>query len=171
MNQHKMFKTFRERGECRTAFYGAGPGAWIQDFEALGRLRALRRRSAVGTVHSPRTVKPTACRVSTGYFCEFKPTYFSAPYTPKQVDFFLAYVIPQDVWYIIPAPVLIGPPQKQAAMLCPIRLTRKNRYRYEQIREAWNLLLPVQEKRSSRSKPKSKLRQKPQSSQRPRRRV
>src|SRR5262249_60961670 len=48
-------------------------------------------------------VKSTTVRTGTGYFCQFKPNYYrKQDYTIQQIDIFAAYVIPQDVWYLIP---------------------------------------------------------------------
>ena len=87
-------------------------------------------------------VKSTTCRTGSGYLCQFKPNYFTEPYKLSQIDFFAAYVIPQDVWYVIPARILISGIRKEAIMLHPMRPLRKNRYRYERFREAWKLLRP-----------------------------
>jgi hypothetical protein len=40
------------------------------------------------------------------YLCQVKPNAHSKPYTLKQIDFLAAYVIPADVWHLIPAAVL-----------------------------------------------------------------
>jgi len=93
-------------------------------------------------------VKSTSCRVGTGYFCQFKPNYLGPPYTLKQLDFFAAYVILQDAWYLIPAHILLGRERKQGLMLFPMQPLKKNRYRYESYREAWPLLTPRQPKRN-----------------------
>ena len=53
-------------------------------------------------------VKLTDRRTQYGYLCQFKPNAHSNSYTLKQVDFFAAYVIPRDVWYLIPAGILLG---------------------------------------------------------------
>ncbi len=97
-------------------------------------------------------VKSTSCRVGTGYFCQFKPNYFSDPYTLDQLDFFAAYVIMQNAWYLIPAPLLLsGPHLKQGLMLFPMQPLKKNRYLYEGYKEAWPLLRPTQ-----RAKPRTR---------------
>jgi hypothetical protein len=65
----------------------------------------------------------------------------------KQVDFFAAYVIPEDVWYLIPAAVLLRGTQKKALTLLPAKPKHPERYKCECYREAWVLLLPEEEKR------------------------
>ena len=83
-------------------------------------------------------VKSTTHRVGTGYRCEFEPNRMSEPYTLEQLEFFAAYIIPQETWYIIPAPVLVnGDHLKKGPMLFPMQPLKKNRYLYEGYREAW----------------------------------
>ena len=90
-------------------------------------------------------VKSTDCRTEYGYLCQFKPNANSKPYTLKQIDFFAAYVIPADVWYVIPAPVLLRGRQKKAVTLLPAKPRHPERYKCEGYREAWGLLLPDKE--------------------------
>jgi hypothetical protein len=56
------------------------------------------------------------------------------PYTPAQIDFFAAYVIPQDVFYIIPLAVTNNQPY---ILLTPHRQNSK----YAKYKEAWHLLM------------------------------
>jgi long-subunit fatty acid transport protein len=55
-------------------------------------------------------------------------------YTPADIDVLAAYVIPEDTWYLIPvgafAPV-------KSIHLCPGRVSKR---RFEQYREAWEVL-------------------------------
>jgi hypothetical protein len=80
-------------------------------------------------------VKSTACRSGDGYQCSIQPPPgVSKRYTAEQVDFFAAFVIPEDVWYILPA---------QAALHLASRIQLspdcKNQ-RYACYKEAWHLL-------------------------------
>ena len=77
-------------------------------------------------------VKSTTCMSEGSYICNFRPG--GRPYTQKQIDFFAVYVIPEDVWYIIPART--GLRIKQNIRLRP---HRKN-HKHERYREAWELL-------------------------------
>jgi hypothetical protein len=88
-------------------------------------------------------VKSTDCRTQYGYLCQFKPNAHSKPYTLKQVDFFAAYVIPEDAWYLIPAAVLLRGKRKKAVTLLPAAPRHPERYKCEGYREAWELLLPA----------------------------
>ena len=63
----------------------------------------------------------------------------SGPYGPNQIDFVAAYIIPLDIWYIIPAHVFEG---QYHIHLSPHRENRK----YAPYREAWDLLRGKQSK-------------------------
>jgi hypothetical protein len=67
------------------------------------------------------------------------------PYTLATIDFFAAYVITQDAWYLIPARVLLGKVRKERLTLCPMQRAKADRYSYECYREAWRLLRPKPE--------------------------
>jgi hypothetical protein len=87
-------------------------------------------------------VKSTTRRLGAGYQCQFKPNYRKKQdYSLDQIDLFAAYVIPEDVWYLIPAGLLLGKRRKTMAMLCPVTPpAKKASYRYECYRESWHLL-------------------------------
>jgi len=55
------------------------------------------------------------------------------PYTPDQIDFIAAYVIPTDTWYILPIRVIEGLPE---ILLNPHPKNAKN----NKYKEAWHLL-------------------------------
>jgi len=55
------------------------------------------------------------------------------PYPPRAFDFYACYVIPEDVWYIIPEKELRG-------MKCVSLCTEDDYAKYEKYREAWHLL-------------------------------
>jgi hypothetical protein len=56
------------------------------------------------------------------------------PYTPAQIDFFAAYVIPVDVFYILPLAATNSQPD---ILLSPHRQNSK----YSPYQEAWHLLM------------------------------
>ena len=152
VNECRLFRTFKERGEwVELRFMTAAVEHGFKVSKPWGDSSPYDVGVESGSRILRVQVKSTACRSGTGYFCQFKPHYLSAPYTLRQVDFFAAYVIPQDVWYVIPARVLLQGRRKEAAMLCPMRPLRKNRYRYERYREAWALL---REKGGKQNSPK-----------------
>jgi hypothetical protein len=144
MDEFKFFKNFKERGEWVEARFMAD--AMRHGYKVLkpwGDSQPYDVALAFGNRIVRVQVKSTSCRTGTGYFCQFKPNYFSDPYTLDQLDFFAACVIPRDAWYLIPARVLLGgPSNKQGLMLHPMQPLKQDRYRYESYREAWPLLTP-----------------------------
>src|SRR5580693_2574611 len=56
-------------------------------------------------------------------------------YTLDEIDFFAAYVIPEDSWFIFPLPHILG---STAVTLSPKR--RRKRHVNDRYREAWHLL-------------------------------
>jgi hypothetical protein len=155
MTKCKGFRTFKERGEwvelqfmaraVRNEFKVSKPwgdsSAYDVGIESGARILRVQ-------------VKSTDCRTQYGYLCQFKPNSHSKPYTLKKVDFFAAYVIPEDVWYLIPAAVLLQGKQKKAFTLLPDKPRHPERYKCEGYREAWGLLLPG-EQRQAKSKSKA----------------
>jgi hypothetical protein len=87
-------------------------------------------------------VKSTTYRMGAGYRCQFMPNHQKRhDYLLKQIDLFGAYVIPADVWYLIPAAVVLGPRRITGVSLSPVTPpAKKKSYCYECYREAWNLL-------------------------------
>ena len=77
-------------------------------------------------------VKCTTYPCGNSYRCHV--TASGVPYAKEQVDFIAAYIIPLDVWYIIPA----GAPGRHMQIL--LSPHRKNT-RYYEYKEAWHLLL------------------------------
>lgn len=144
MDHWKKFKSFKQRGEwVELRFMATAAERGFCVLKPWGDTRPYD----VGIDHGPNflrvQVKSTTCRTGTGYFCQFKPNYFSDPYTLDQLDLFAAYVIMQDTWYLIPARILLGgKARKQGLMLYPMQPLKKNRYSYEHYREAWPLLRP-----------------------------
>jgi hypothetical protein len=84
-------------------------------------------------------VKSTTYRRGTGYYCQFKPHNYKKGYSLKQVDLFAAHVIPANVWYLIPASLLLNS-HITGLMLFPVMPPKRCPYIYEQYREAWHLL-------------------------------
>jgi hypothetical protein len=79
-------------------------------------------------------VKSTIYRIGNAYVCNTRPDDDRRPYTTRQIDFLAAYVIPVDVWYIVPAKVATR--LKGNIWLSP----RKPGHKYEPFMEAWELL-------------------------------
>jgi hypothetical protein len=144
MAKCKGFRNFKERGE------------WV---ELTFMARAIRKRFKVskpwgdsspydvGVEHGAELlrvqVKSTSHRLSNGYQCGLRPNPRKSrrQYSTRKVDFFAAYIVPEDVWYIIPAAVVLKT-KSSCVMLCPVRKQRmrSDSYCYERYREAWPLL-------------------------------
>jgi hypothetical protein len=101
--------------------------------QTLGRFRPLRLPVEHRGKFLRVQVKSTIARFCDGYVCSLKSSR-GQHYTRQQVDFFAVYVIPEDVWYILPAKV--ATPLKGHFMLAPQRKGQK----YEPYMEAWHLL-------------------------------
>ena len=142
MAKCKCFKTFKERGEwvelqfmaraVRKGFKVSKPwgDSSAYDVGVESGVRILRVQ-----------VKSTDCRTEYGYLCQFKPNAHSRPYTLKQIDFFAAYVIPEDGWYLIPAALLLGARHKGGLPLSPVvPPVKRKSYCYECYRGAWGML-------------------------------
>jgi len=142
-NDWDRFSNFKQRGE------------WV---ELQFMARAARLRFAVskpwgdtqpydvGIEHGQNflrvQVKSTTVRSGAGYRCQFMPNHKrNRDYSLNEIDLFAAYVIPEDLWYLIPAVLLLGKRRRFMAMLCPVVPPKKKAsYRYESYREAWSLL-------------------------------
>jgi PD-(D/E)XK endonuclease len=59
----------------------------------------------------------------------------AVPYLPSEVDFLVAYIIPEDTWYIIPLPAI-----RSATSLLFRRRRDRRPGLYDAYREAWRLL-------------------------------
>lgn len=78
-------------------------------------------------------VKSTISRKHNGYIVTIKSR-SQANYTRHQVDFFAIYVIPEDVWYILPAKIITI--LRSNFLLSP----RSPHQKYAAYKEAWHLL-------------------------------
>lgn len=58
-------------------------------------------------------------------------------YTSEEIDFFVAYLVPIDVWYVIPVEKI----KKKSLLFYPYGGDRCGHY--EQYREAWSLMAPA----------------------------
>jgi hypothetical protein len=58
-------------------------------------------------------------------------------YSPSQIDFLVAYVVPEDAWYVIPVSAI-----KNRVCVYFFPHQARNRGRFEKYREAWHLLRP-----------------------------
>ena len=143
MKYWERFTSMKERGEwVELQFMAAAAQRRFAVSKPWGDTRAYD----VGIEHGENflrvQVKSTVVRSGAGYRCQFKPNHMKKhDYSLKDIDLFAAYVIPEEVWYLIPAVLLLGKRRKSMAMLCPVAPPAKKAcYRYESYREAWPLL-------------------------------
>lgn len=142
MERWEKFKSFKCRGEWVELLFMAA--AELHGYHVL-KPWGDSLEYDVAVEHSSGTtrvqVKSSSARNGTGYLCQFRRNYLvREPYSLDEVDIFAMYIIPEEVWYLIPATVILTPPRKLAVTLCPVTPVRKNRYGYERYREAWRLL-------------------------------
>jgi PD-(D/E)XK endonuclease len=137
MTQCKGFRTFKERGEwVELQFMARAVGKGFKVSKPWGDSSAYDVGVECGARILRVQVKSTDCRTQYGYLCQFKPNAHSKPYTLKQIDFLAAYVILADVWYLIPAAVLLRGKQKKAVTILPEKPKHPERYKYEAYRES-----------------------------------
>jgi hypothetical protein len=147
-----IFRTYKERGEWVEAQFVAEalrrghkvlkPWGDSQPFDV-----ALSFGNRIVRVQ----VKSTSFRVGTGYRCQIHTNPNGRRYTPKLLDFFAAYVIPQHTGYLIPAGVLFqGGKQPRGPMLFPMEPIKNDCFHCEGYKEAWGLLRPKPEKKEPR---------------------
>ena len=149
-----VFRTYKERGEWVEArFIAEALRHGYRVLKPWGDSLLFDVAICFGNRIVRVQVKSTTHRVGTGYRCEFEPNRQSQPYTLKQLDFFAAYVIPQDAWYLVPAPELMnGDHLKKGPMLFPMQPLKKNRYLYEGYKEAWGVLRPGRGRKNMRAR-------------------
>jgi len=139
MDECKQFRTLKERGEYVELRFMVQ--AMLHGFQ-VSRPWGDSSSYDIGLESGSRflrvQVKSTSYRIGTGYLCQFARR--KTKYSVDQVEFFAAYVIPEDVWYLIPSPILLGRSGQQHAMLCPMQPCRRPYYKFECYREAWKLL-------------------------------
>jgi len=142
-NDWEQFSNFKQRGEWVELQFMAKAG---QRRFAISKPWGDTQAYDVGIEHGSNflrvQVKSTTVRSGAGYRCQFMPNYKKKrDYSLQEIDLFAAYVIPEDVWYLIPAVLLLGKRRRTMAMLCPVVPPKKKAsYCYESYREAWNLL-------------------------------
>ena len=90
-------------------------------------------------------VKSTVYQSRGGYMCGIQPmgrNSASRRYTSDQVDFFAAYIIPEDLWYILPAEIADH-------LVDKFKVSPNNKHhKYERYKEAWHLLHEAIESKS-----------------------
>jgi len=79
-------------------------------------------------------IKSTTARDGSSYRCVYFSSAGYHSYSPKDFDFLAAYVIPENVWFIIPSSAI----STSTVTLDPLGRNPRNRFR--RYREAWPLL-------------------------------
>ena len=80
-------------------------------------------------------IKSAACYANTRYRVRTTGSSYTI-YTPAEIDFLVAYLVPEDLWYIIPASA-IG--HRKGIRFYP-HTRHPSRAHFERYREAWCLL-------------------------------
>jgi PD-(D/E)XK endonuclease len=143
----KFFENYKRRGEWvellfMTVASGRGFNAAKPWGEAPRYDVALEHTGQFSRVQ----VKSTDMWLGTCYLCQLY-AFGRRAYTPKEIDFYAIYVLPEDVWYIFPVKDLAG---KRTIALTP----RLKGHKYERYMEAWPLLTkPSARQRSTPARP------------------
>ena len=143
MKYWQRFTSMKERGEwVELQFMAAAAQRRFAVSKPWGDMRAYDVGIENGENFLRVQVKSTTQRSGAGYRCQFTPNFRKKhDYSLKEIDVFAAYVIPEDVWYLIPAVLLLSKRRICMTMLCPVvSPAKKACYRYECYREGWNLL-------------------------------
>jgi hypothetical protein len=143
----KFFENYKRRGEWvellfMTVASGRGFNAAKPWGEAPRYDVALEHTGQFSRVQ----VKSTDMWLGTCYLCQLY-AFGRRAYTPKEIDFYAIYVLPEDVWYIFPVKDLAG---KRTIALTP----HLKGHKYERYMEAWPLLTkPSARQRSTPARP------------------
>jgi hypothetical protein len=143
----KFFENYKRRGEWvellfMTVASGRGFNAAKPWGEAPRYDVALEHTGQFARVQ----VKSTDMWLGTCYLCQLY-AFGRRAYTPKEIDFYAIYVLPEDVWYIFPVKDLAG---KRTIALTP----HLKGHKYERYMEAWPLLTkPSARQRSTLARP------------------
>jgi hypothetical protein len=135
LNRGARIKSHKRRGEwAELQFMARATGMGFAVTKPWGE----SGRYDMGVEHGGRymrvQVKSTIYKIGNAYVCNTRPDNHGRPYTVGQIDFMAAYVIPVDVWYILPARVATA--LKGNIWLSP----HMKGHKYERFLEAWGLL-------------------------------
>ena len=141
MKRWEKFRSFKQRGEwVELVFMAAAALHGYHVLKPWGECLeydvGIESNGALLRVQ----VKSSTRQAGAGYCCQLhRNGSVKEPYSLERVDFFAAYIIPEAVWYLIPAVVILKPTCKVKVRLCPA-LHESEGYKYEHYREAWGLL-------------------------------
>jgi len=141
MKRWGKFKTVKERGEWVELLFMAAAGSrGYRVLKPWGDSLAYDVGIDQGAHFLRVQVKSTGCRRHSGYYCQLRGGGRGTGYDLGRVDLFALYIIPTNVWYLVPGAVILIPNPMTAIVLCPETRPKCNRYKYEHYREAWGLL-------------------------------
>src|SRR5450755_2954805 len=102
--------TLKERGEWVELQFMAGAAArGYRVLKPWGDSLAYDVGIDLGARFLRVQVKSTGCRKNTGYYCQLRGGGCATGYDLERVDLFALYVVPTNVWYLIPAVVIVIP--------------------------------------------------------------
>jgi hypothetical protein len=146
---------FKQRGEwVELQFMAAAASHGFHLLKPWGDSRAYDVGIDQSTHFLRVQIKSTSCRRRSGYYCRFRGGGHDTGYDLASVDLFASYIIPTNVWYLIPASVILTPKAKAGVLLCPEVGLHYNRNKYEPYREAWGLLAKSKSDLSRRNQPR-----------------
>lgn len=134
MDRQERFKTYKQRGEwSELLFMTRAAGNGFNVSKPFGDSARYDVSVEEGGRFLRVQIKSTCAPHGSGYVCCLKRTGI-AYYRIDEVDFFGIYVVPEDVWHIIPAEVVLR--LKSNIRVAPSVPGQK----YEAFVEAWHLL-------------------------------
>jgi hypothetical protein len=113
--------------------YGLRRREWLVRHQALGDCSAYDFAVEHNGHFLRVQVKSTRHRKHGGYSCTVRTGTRGKVYVCDRFDWLAAFVIPENLWYIIPANLVVG-------RICILLYPGRADSRYTQYLEAWNLL-------------------------------
>jgi hypothetical protein len=137
MNSRKMMNNCKRRGEwAELQFMAKAAKFGLLISKPWGEMARYDMVIEAGERFVRVQVKSTISRRDGLYYmCGVKPSNTGKPYQLGEFDFLAAYVIPEDIWYIIPAELVVTG-KMRAILLYPSSPSSK----YGPYKEAWDLL-------------------------------
>ena len=141
----KLFESYKRRGEwVELLFMTVASGRGFNVAKPWGEAPRYDVALELDGQFSRVQVKSTDMWLGTCYLCQLH-AFGRRAYTPKEIDFYAIYVLPEDVWYIFPVRQLAG---KRTIALTP----HLKGHKYERYMEAWPLLTKPSTNQSSPAK-------------------
>jgi PD-(D/E)XK endonuclease len=126
-NKHRgeLAELFFMRKAAALGFAVAKPWGESEPYDVIVRSGKLLWRVQIKSVKSPCSQKR--------YYQIASVNSRRLPYSPEDIDFLVAYIFPEDTWYIFPTSVV-----KNRTAIYVTPTSKKSRY--EQYLEAWDLM-------------------------------